>query len=115
MLLLGSIYPFGVQLNVVQNATGPARTSLLVRRTSENSVKAKFAEFLFHALRRISYGACACRNPLGSPESRAKQDQYREQFQSSHEHQDGESALGRCGQIGVELRGPDRARERARY
>ena len=24
MLLLGSIYPFGVQLNVAQNATGPA-------------------------------------------------------------------------------------------
>ena len=56
-----------------------------------------------------------CRNPLGAPESTAKQDEYREQFQASQEHQDGEHGLARCGQISVELRGSGRARERACY
>ena len=58
---------------------------------------------------------CELYYDLGSPECRAEQNQDREEFQSSQEHQDGENGLGRCGQIGIELRGSGRSRERARY
>ena len=52
MLLLVFLYPFGVQLNVVQNATGPApHFSSSAPNFLKNSVMTKFAEFPLHALR----------------------------------------------------------------